>query len=287
MLINQQSQESKSNRVKLSDLYVATPPLDVANKIIIDIQDVIDFSFCPFYYDLKNKDSNEINRRVLYDESLHKTFYAYLIALQEDKLNSTLEFLKYRWGKEWIKYKYKSTRDFVITCSSYRNDTYENLRKKGIEAIFKFNDMMMKEKQYPIIIGHKYQIEILPNIILTGTFEYIRELTLNNGQKVIQLVKFISETNRFNTNLSKRYNLELIAMSYAFKELFNVDYFQVVSIEVETKRMLVQTYTDKEYDLLKNTVKNVVLSIQNDIKCISPDKRCFHCEYRNVCINTL
>lgn len=286
MLINQQSQEN-SNKVKLNELYVATTPLDVSNKVIIDIQDVVDFAFCPFYYDLKNNNPNEVNRKVLYDKSLHKTFYAYLIALQEDKLESTLEFLKYKWGKEWVKYKYKNTRDFVITCSSYQNDTYENLRKKGIDAIFKFNDLMLKEKQYPIIIGHKYQIEILPNIILTGTFEYIRELTINEDQKVIQVVKFISENNRFNTTMSKKHSLELIAMSYAFKELFDVEYFQVVSMEIETKRILVETYTNKDYNLLKNTIKSVVMSIQNNIKCVSPDKRCFHCEYRNICINKL
>lgn len=270
----------------LDDLYVATSPLDISNKVTVDIQDVIDFSFCPQYYYLKNKSKNEINSKILYDKSLHKTFYAYLMAFQEDRLNSTLEFLKYRWGKEWIKYKYKSTRDFIITCSAYQTDTYENLRKKGIDAIFKFNDIMMAEKQCPIIIGHKYQIEILPNIILTGTFEYVREVTIKD-QKVIQVVKFISETNRFNTNMAKKYNLELIAMSYAFKELFDVDYFQVVSIEIETKRILVETYTDKEYDMLKETIKSTVLSIQNNIKCISPDKRCYHCEYRNVCINSL
>lgn len=78
-----------------------------------------------------------------------------------------------------------------------------------------------------------------------------------------------------------------MAAAYAFKETFNVDYFQVVTIEIETKKTTVNTYTNKEYDLLKQTVKNVVLSIQNNIKCISPDKQCYHCEYRNICINSL
>lgn len=284
MLTRTQSPRDLNNKIQINDLYIAATPLDINNKIMVDISDIRDFTFCARYYDLKNKDQNEINIRNLYDKSLHRTFYAYLLALQEDRLDSTLEFLKYRWGKEWI--KHKNAKDILITRSSVWRDSYEKLRKKGIDAIFKFNEVMLKEKQCPIIIGHKYQIEIIPNVILTGTYEYVRELTVNK-QKVIQVVKFITSTNRFNTNIARQFDLELIATAYAFKETFNVDYFQVVSIEIETKKVTVNTYTEKEYNLLKETVKNVVLSIQNDIKCVSPDKHCFHCEYRNICINTL
>lgn len=284
MLTKIQSPKSSSNKIQINDLYIASTPLDIDNKLMIDIVDVRDFCFCPKYYDLKNKNRNEINVRTLYNKSLHRTFYAYLLALQENRLDSTLEFLKYKWGKEWI--KYKNTKDILVTRSSIWKDSHERLRKKGIDAIFNFNDIMLNDKQCPIIIGHKYQIEIIPNVILTGTYEYVRECTINN-KKVIQLVKFITQTNRFNTNIARQFDIELMAAAYAFKETFNVDYFQAVTIEIETKKTTINTYTDKEYDLLKQTVKNVVLSIQNNIKCISPDKQCYHCEYRNVCINDL
>lgn len=284
MLIRTPSQNDSDNKIQIDKLYLATAPLDISNKVVIDITDVKDFAFCPSYYELKNRNPNEINSKVLYDQSLHKTIYAYLLALQEDRLDSTLEFLKYRWGKEWI--KYQNTKDILVTRSSIWTDTYEKLRRKGIDAIFKFNEIMLKDKQCPIIIGHKYQIEILPNIILTGTYEYIRELTVKE-QKIIQVVKFITTPDNFDTNIAKKFNIELIAMAYAFKETFNVDYFQVVSINVDTKRMLITSYTDKEYNLLKQSIKSTVLSIQNNIKCISPNKQCYHCEYRNVCINNL
>ena len=104
-----QSPRDLNNKIQINDLYIASTPLDIDNKLMIDIADVRDFCFCPQYYDLKNKDQNEINVRALYDKSLHRTFYAYLLALQENRLDSTLEFLKYRWGKEWI--KYKNTKD--------------------------------------------------------------------------------------------------------------------------------------------------------------------------------
>ena len=282
MLIKTKSQENlKNKRIKFNDLYIATTPIDIDNKVMLDIKDVVDFSFCPYYYEVKNSNP-AVNFRTLYDQSLHKTIYAYLLALQEDKLDSTLEFLKYRWGQEWI--KRKNAKDILLKRSAIKRDTYDNLRKRGIDAIFKFNDIMLQDKQCPIIIGHKYQIEILPNVILTGTYEYVREITVGEN-KIIQLVKFNSMSNRFRTNV--KYDFELIAMAYAFKETFNVDYFQTVSIDIESQITMINTYTDKEYDLLKRTTKSVVLSIQNDIKCLSPDMRCYHCEYRHICINDL
>ena len=284
MLTRVQSPRDLNNKTQINDLYLFTTPLDINNKLVIDITDIKDFSFCSLYYNIKNKNKNEINLRTLYDKSIHRTFYAYLLALQEDKLDSTLEFLKYRWGKEWI--KHKKTKDLLITRSARWRDTYENLRRRGIEAIFKFNDIMLNDRQCPIIIGHKYQIEIIPNVILTGTYEYVRELTVKNS-KVIQVVKFVASTNRLATNFERQFDLESIAMSYAFEQTFDIDYFQVVSIDVETQRQYINTYTNKEYELLKRTVKNVVLSIQNNINCISPDTRCYACEYRNICINSL
>lgn len=277
-------QRNKSNS-KTDNLYILNEPIDLfGDKLVIDIKDVVDFCFCPYYYNIKYKLKDETNIRQLYDKSLHNTFYAYLRSLQEDKLNNTLEFLKYRWGKEWI--KYKNAKDILITPSSFQRDSIENKRKQGIDAIFNFNDMMIKDKQFPIIIGHKYEIEILPNIILTGTLEYVRELTVNES-KIIQVLQFISESNRFRIQTSVEHNLELIAMSYAFKELFNVDYFQTMCIDIMKKKSSVVTCTEKDYNLLKDTVQSVIMCIQNDIKCVSPDMRCFHCEYRNICNNSL
>lgn len=271
----------------MDNLYILAKPLNTENKIIIDIQDVIDFCFCNEYYKLKNADKNEINLRNLYDKALHQTFYAYLIALQEDRLDSTLEFLKYRWGKEWI--KYKSIKNLFITQSSSKYDQYEHKRKRGIDAIFKFNEMMADD-QCPIIIGHKYQIEILPNIILTGTFEYVRELTIKNkkkSKKVMQVIKFASTTNRFKTNIAREHDIELIAMSYAFKQMFNVENFQTVYMDIDTKKTTITSFGEKDYQLLKQTIKNTIICMQNNINCISPDIRCFHCEYRNICTNKL
>lgn len=279
--------QRKINKITDKNLYLLANPLNTENKITIDIKDVISYAFCAQHYEFYSEE-NVINFKQLYNNAIHEVFYSYLIALQNDVLENTIEFLKYNWGKKWIKYKTKKELlTFQIEQSSAKRDYYESKRKKGIDAIINFDDIMSKDRQCPIIINHKYEIEILPNIILTGTFEYIRELTIHNNKKIFQVVKFMSETNRYSTNVEAIYNLETIAMSYAFKNLFNVDYFQSVTIDIEKKKIFASICSDKDYDILKSTVKSAVIGILNDIKLVSPNKQCYHCEYRNKCSNIL
>lgn len=276
---------ARNKSSKGNELYILADPIDTSEKIVIDIEQITDFCFCPEYYQLKNQNSDEINFKALYDKSLHNTFYAYLRSLQNDTLVHTLEFLKYIWGKEWI--KYKTTKDILITPSAFKRDNYELKRKNGIDAIYAFDEIMLAEKQCPIIIGHKYEYEILPNVVLTGTFEYVREITINAGNKIIQLVKFLSETNNYDTMMQKRHDLQLIAASYVFSKLFNVNYFQSIIIDVMKKKSIVNHFTDKDYKLLLRTIHDTIICIQNNINCISPSRHCFHCEYRNICDSTI
>lgn len=264
-----------------NDLYILTEPLDTTNKIVIDIEEVADYCFCPQYYRFKHNNTDTINMRTLYDKAIHRTFYSYLISFQEGKLKSTLGFLKYQWGKEWIKSKSKS--NLLVTPSSLKRDSYDEKRRLGIKAIFNFDEIMSSEKQIPIVINHKYEIEILPNIILRGTWEYIREVTLETGGKVIQIVKILSESNRFYTSHARQNDITLVADAYAFMKLFNPTYFQVVNIDVSNKKSFISTYTEKDFDKLKQTIQSVVTCIQNDINCWTPDIKCYNCEFRNDC----
>ena len=74
----------------------------------LTIKEVIDFCWCPKYYELKHDNPNEANFKELYDKKLHQCFYAYLRALQNNTLKNSIEFIKYRWGVEWVKQKTNS-----------------------------------------------------------------------------------------------------------------------------------------------------------------------------------
>ena len=249
----------------------------------LDIKDVLDFCWCPKYYELKNKNPDEYNLKEAYDTALHKCFYSYIIALQQDTLKNSLEFLKYRWGKEWIKQKTNS--QIICTPSALKRDTYDSKRRAGIDAIITFNKIM-NTPQFPILINKQYSIQITDDITLTGVWEYVREIEID-GKKVIQLMKFRTENNRFQIASQMNHDLELTAAALAFEKMFNVNEFQLVYVDIYKKKLISSYRGPKDFELLKETVISVAQCIRNNIKCISPDKRCYHCEYRDMCVSEL
>lgn len=244
----------------------------------LSIKDVIDYCWCPRYYELKHNNPNEQNLKELYDEALHRCFYSYLLALQNDTLKNNLENLKYRWGKEWIKQKKNS--QIICTPSALKRDTYDAKRRAGIDAIITF-DKIMNTPQYPILVNKDYSIQITDDIILTGTWEYIREVEIA-GDKIFQIMKFRTENNRFQIASQTHHDLELTAAAMAFHKMFNGN-FQLVYVDIYKKKVVPSYRTTKDFELLRETVKSVAHCIRNNIKCISPDKKCYHCEYRDIC----
>lgn len=266
------------------NLYILPEPLDSKEKLIIDINDIVDFCFCPLYYDIKREIENEISIDALYDITIRQVFYNYLNALQMGTLKETKEFLKYQWGKEWIGYKTK--KDLLVTSRPVSNKEYnrwDGRRKIGIKAILNFDDMMENDKQYPIVINHKYEIEIIPNVILTGTFEYIREYTDEENNSSIQIIKFIDYQERSNSKHAILNNIESIAMAYAFEELFKPTNYTNIMMDINNKRIYQNNFNNKHFKLLKDTVKSAIISMQNNLNCVSIDQRCYGCEYRRQC----
>ncbi len=250
----------------------------------INIKDVLDYCWCPLYYELKHKNEKEKNIKQLYDEALHRVIYSYLLELQTNGAHNAIRFLKWRWGKEWV--KQKTSSEIICTPSAVKRDYYDFKRKTGIEAIFSFKDMM-DTPQFPILFNKKYNLAITKDIVLTGTWEYIREVEREDGSKIMQILKFRTEHNRFLMESTKTHDLELTAAAFAFAHTFGVKDFELIYVDLCKKRMVRSYRKDKDYSLLRHTVRSVVYCLNHNVKCISPDTRCFHCEYRDICARTL
>ena len=274
----------ENEKPKINELYVLGKPLDTSNKILIDIKDVLNFGFCPRYYKLKKEDPNP-NIKDLYDESIHRVFYNYLNSMENGTLNYVNTYLKTLWGKEWIKTNKYS--DMIITKSSANRDVYLELLRDGTESLFKFDEVISKDRQVPLMVNYRYEVEILPNIVLTGVFEYIREFIINDNFKTIQIIKFVPNHNKYMLQIAMKYNLELIAMSYAFEQLFNTKSpLQILSFDVRNKKVFTTVFNQTNYNVLKESIKNIIICIQNNIIISSPDKKCFYCDYRKVCLKS-
>lgn len=248
----------------------------------LTINDIQDFCFCPRYYLLKKNDTNEYTINQAYDRAVHRCIYEYLYMFQNDAKQISIDVLKRAWGREWIKQKTNS--EMICTPSAGKRDTYDIKRKNGINAIFAF-DEMMQEPQFPIIINKPYSIKI-GNVVVNGVWEYIREIT-RDGQKAFQIIRFRTESNRFDLKEQMNHDIALTAAYLAFKATFNQDNTELIYMDLYRKTMVPAFRTKNDITLFKETVRSVALSIKNNLQCVSPDKKCFHCEYRDICLGKL
>ena len=259
--------------------------LNIDKPIIkIDIQDVIDFCYCPYYYKLKNKDM-QINIQELYDLAIHKVIYRYLRMLMDDKLNSSsIETLKYLWGQEWIKEKTNSK--IIVHTSAQWRGTYDTYRQMGIKAIESFNSLINNVEQTPIIVNKEWEVHIASNVYLTGKWEYIREIDSDNGP-LIQIMHFLTQTNRSATNAMFQKDLLATASLYAFNNTFNDIAVQLAYVDMYSEKFKPTLRTERDFELLKRSTISTALCLMNGIECISLDRKCYFCEYRDKCVSTI
>ena len=142
--------------------------------------------------------------------------------------------MEYKWGKEWIDKKTNS--EIALTPSSAKRDSYESKRKAGIDAIITF-DKLMNVYQFPVIINHQYEVKLTDDIILTGTWEYVREMLNDDGTREFQILKFRTEDNRFHVTRQARHDLELTAASFAFNKTFHQKNPKLMYVDIYGKKL--------------------------------------------------
>ena len=248
--------------------------------ITLNIKDIADFCFCPKMYDIKNSKDYNKTLNDAYDESMHNTLYQCLYALQSDNLKYSIDFLKMSWGKAWIKTTKGS--DLVLMKSSKKRDLYNSLRITGIESILKFDKNVLSDKQFPVVIDTEYTIDISDTLKVKGTWEYIREIDTADGKK-IQLIRFVTHSNQFFTRIQANYDLMLIGAGIAFKERFSND-VELIYIDIMSDKVISSVLTDDAIALFYKTCKSVADCLRHNIRCVSHDSKCYHCECRNECM---
>lgn len=252
---------------------------------VVDIQQIIDYAKCPMYYKFKyiNKDlkTEYINTIEKYDEDIHKVIYYSFTRVQESQ-PIRIEDIKAAWGRAWIKDRRKSGILFTDTLSN--KDTYNERRKKGIENLLHFQKVFSKDESFPIIINKKYEIQLSKNIILTGSFEVVRECTDSIGDKFIECCVFKTDEHT-NNKVCKEFDLKLSASSIALKEIMKNENIKYMIYHVDKKS---KSYIDKNtmsLNVFKKTIINVYKAIHNNIFYMSPDERCHYCIYKELCSN--
>lgn len=251
-----------------------------AKRNIVNIDNVINYCYCPMYYELKKNDEFPLLRDK-FNIAMHKCFYHYIMALYRNDGLATMETLKKKFAHEWIKNN-KQSKIILKPIDVKKPKKEDSLRKKGIDDIIGFIELMGRNSQTPIAINKPYEVKIAQNIYLRGKWEYIREIE-KDGKPIIQIISLISDKNKFTTNHMAHHDLKLTADALAFKEIFGTDNFETVYMDISNQRETVSNREDYDFRILVNTVKSVALSIKYGLKCMSVSDQCYYCERRQDC----
>lgn len=247
--------------------------------MVVNAKEVLDFAHCPMMYKYKYKSKSPtmyLNLLEKYDQDIHKFMYAYHSHLQnDDPIDSST--VKRIWGTLWIGAKNK--QQLIFSQTGDKRDTFNEKRKLGISTLITYHNRGNKIIGSPILVNHEYKIQIDKGLYLQGNFELIQQL--NNK---VQLINFKSDTRNLTKDLYNK-ELETTIMSYAFRETFQ-DKEDMLIVYAVDKNRAYQTYrTQSDFNLLKYSIKNIALSIKNNLFYAAPSSKCVSCIYRDICDN--
>lgn len=245
----------------------------------ISIQEILDYGFCSMYYKFKYIDKlSDANANIdfEYNEAIKNTIYGFLSACQCGDPGFTV--IKNIWGRIWI--KQKKVIDLIYEKPKSWRDSHNEKRKLGIYSLDNFYNFIIKEPNIPIVYNHDYEVS-LNDITLIGKFEIIREVN-----KSIQLILIKNSTRNFNEIHLAR-DLEVTATSFAFRNIFEATEDSILLFNSEKGNFKKTIRTDNDYEILYNSVSNILKAINNDIYFACPSSKCFNCLYRKLCINSI
>lgn len=250
-------------------------------KYVVNINDVMDFNFCPNYQKYKSQRYKTLIGE--YNQALEKIYYSCLRTFinSPDYVSNVLGSLKTAWGEQWIgEDNYASLE---LRPVNPERDKKGSRRRSGWDALEAFGEFLMEE-QCPIISNRAYKLVLSEDVALIGRWQYIREIGPKDDKRY-QIVKILPETTRrYNDPELDRGWLDLTAMLYAFKVIFGRDAELLIFDPHRVKnRTAVAFRYEKDFNKLKRAVFAYIKQKKHKLYYVSPDIRCSSCEYRDLC----
>lgn len=211
-----------------------------------------------------------------YNRVLNQCYLNYIQGIR-DKEKADINIMSEVFAKKWNKSLLKSTS----TSLDVERWNYQPLKDKGARTIVSFHKLMKDTIQCPICVFKTY-ISNINGISVSGSFDYIREVTIDDNTE-IQLIKFNNIASSKTAQISIYENIELTSMIYAFENIFNCDIYSTLYIDIPSNRIYHIQKTQNDIEIFKNTIINVYNSIKNNIYLYSPDNKCLKCPFKKQC----
>lgn len=245
--------------------------------MIIDINEILDFLYCPLYYKFKATDVYTPYLKITekYSSDIKKFMNAYNTFLAKDgEIN--INVVKSIFGSLWIGQKNKD--DFIFIDTGDNRDTFSYYRKRGTDDTLKYHELSVKKPYIPLINNYSYKVEITKGLYLTGNIDLISQ-----HKEEIILVNYIP-LSKFYTLSEIKNDINMMAMKYAYKKLFDSEPDKSLNYIVDKGKYI---ESNKLNELkFKQTIINIAKIIKNNLIYCSSYDRCYKCNYKTMCENT-
>ena len=211
-----------------------------------------------------------------YNEVLNQCYLNYLQGIR-DKDTADVQRLSKIFAKKWSKKELRNN----YTSLDIERWNYQPLKETGAKTLVLFHNLIRNTIQCPICMFKTYACNI-HNIQVNGTFDYIREATIE-GKSEIQLIKINNMLSQTSTIFAINENIELTAMIYAFNQIFDCESYKTIYIDVPNNKTYDIHRTQEDIKIFENTVINVYNSIINNIYTYSPSDKCYKCPFKGCC----
>lgn len=184
----------------------------------------------------------------------------------------SIKEMKKEWGRLWVGKRRKA--DLLIPVENKLKLWHRKRERDGLDALFKLHQSFSTDKSDIVAVNMPYNVSLTKEVTLVGRWPLIKVI----GEKV-EILDF-REREEIE---SKDMDIALTAMSFAFRQQFQSTENKLYLYEIGSGRLLPTTRKEKDFALLKQTVKDFVILCNTQTFIRSMSKRCDQCVYSFLC----
>lgn len=238
----------------------------------VDVSEVLDFLYCPLLTKIK---TGNVNIKDAY-EKIMKDFITSYHSILDIKGAIDIKDVKRIFASSFME---KDKNKYIYTDSGDYRNTYQNLRKKGIDSVINFHKFALSKESYkPIASGYPFFFPVGEGVFLKGKIDLIVQIN-----EKIHLICFKGLSNLYRKE-SIYFDIEVVSMLKAFEYIFNKkpDVVEVYFLDKNKLAFIDQSKVDKNFC---NSILNIKKSIKNNILYRANFDRCYKCKCYNECYN--
>lgn len=248
--------------------------------MIIDIEDIINYSSCPMYYKFNIKIKDDVkDTNILFDEIIHSSLYSFLKLCKSNNKLLTLGKLNQifinKCGGTDVKF------EDIISNEPVWGDELDEKRKLDLLSLNNFYKILKRQNLKILAVDNPYKIKITNDITIKGTIDLVLQYT-NKHRTYIRLIDFKTNSKTNYKEYAHR-DFSLTCSAFAFEKMYDQKIDDCILYGVNKSKIFYTTRDKENYKSSFKDIINISKLIKNNIYYKCPSEICNNCKYNLLC----